>query len=301
MSDANTSPDPSAFVQAGTGSANPRFRRLKIFARNPSAAAGAAFLLVVAGLALAAPILFPGDPLAIVAKPFIWPGQNAGFPLGTDALGHDVLAGLLHGARISLAVGLAATAGSLFLGILVGAAAGYFGGGIDDAATRVVELFQTIPNFVLLVVIVAIVEPSITTVTVAMALIMWPTVARLTRAEFRSIREKDFVMAARSLGCGPGWIIFREILPNALPPIVVTSSVMVASAILMESGLSFMGLGDPNAVSWGSMIGAGRELIRTAWYLTAIPGLAIVLTVLALNLVGDGLNDALNPRLNSGR
>jgi peptide/nickel transport system permease protein len=135
----------------------------------------------------------------------------------------------------------------------------------------------------------------------AIGLITWPTIARLVRAEFRSLREKEFVLAARSLGYGHARIIFREILPNALPPIIVTSSVMVASAILMESALSFLGLGDPNAVSWGSMIGAGRELLRTAWYLTALPGLVIVLAVLSLNLIGDGLNDALNPRFSGDR
>jgi peptide/nickel transport system permease protein len=154
---------------------------------------------------------------------------------------------------------------------------------------------------VLLVVLVAIAQPTAPTIIVAIAIVSWPMVARLTRAEFRAIREKDFVMAARSLGYGHARIIFREILPNALPPLIVTSSVMVASAILMEAALSFMGLGDPNVVSWGSMIGEGREEIRTAWYLSALPGLAIVLTVLALNLIADGLNDALNPRFSEER
>nr|WP_234894054.1 ABC transporter permease [Sinorhizobium meliloti] len=237
----------------------------------------------------------------MVGKPFLWPGQDPGFPLGTDSLGRDVLAGILHGSRISLFVGLMATALGLTFGVFVGAIAGYFGGWIDDLLVRLIEIFQTLPSFVLLVVLVAIVQPSATTVTLAIAVISWPTVARLTRAEFRAIREKDFVMAARSLGFGDGRIIFCEILPNALPPIIVTSSVMVATAILMESALSFMGLGDPNVVSWGSMIGTGRELVRTAWYLTALPGLAIVFTVLALNLIGDGLNDALNPRFTQDR
>jgi peptide/nickel transport system permease protein len=144
---------------------------------------------------------------------------------------------------------------------------------------------------------VAIVQPSVGTESFAIAIVTWPTVARLTRAEFRSIREKDFVMAARSLGYGHLRIILSEILPSALPPIIVTASVMVASAILMESALAFMGLGDPNIVSWGSMIGSGREFLRTAWYLSALPGIAIMLTVLALNLIGDALNDALNPRV----
>ncbi|NHT75577.1 peptide/nickel transport system permease protein [Rhizobium sp. PP-F2F-G38] len=276
-------------------------RALTVFLTNPNALFGAGFLAFVILVALAAPILYPEDPLSMVARPFLWPGQDPAYPLGTDGLGRDVLAGILHGARISLFVGLFATVLGLTFGVLVGATAGYFGGWVDDVLVRLIEIFQTLPSFVLLVVLVAIAQPSATTVTLAIAIISWPTVARLTRAEFRAIREKDFVVAARSLGYGHGRIIFHEILPNALPPIIVTSSVMVATAILMESALSFMGLGDPNVVSWGSMIGTGRELVRTAWYLTALPGLAIVFTVLALNLIGDGLNDALNPRFSQDR
>jgi len=276
-------------------------RELKVFLANYNALFGTAILLLVALSALFAPLLYPGDPLEMVARPFLWPGQNPTYPLGTDSMGRDVLAGIVHGARISLTVGLAATALGLTAGIAIGAVAGYFGGLVDDVLVKFIEIFQTIPSFVLLVVLVAIAQPTTATVTGAIAIVSWPTVARLTRAEFRAIREKDYVLAARSLGFGHGRIIFREILPNALPPLIVTSSVMVASAILMESALSFMGLGDPNRVSWGSMIGAGRDVIRTAWYLTALPGLAIVFTVLALNLIGDGLNDALNPRFSEDR
>ena len=276
-------------------------RELRLFLSNPNAIIGLVILALVVGAALLAPVLFPTDPLAMIGKPLLWPGQDPGFPLGTDSLGRNVLAGIVHGARISLTVGLLATALGLSFGIVIGAVAGYFGGWVDDLAVRFIEIFQTLPGFVLLVVLVAIAQPSALTITVAIAIISWPLVARLTRAEFRAIREKDYVMAARSLGYGHTRIIFREILPNALPPLIVTSSVMLASAILMESALSFMGLGDPNVVSWGSMIGAGRELIRTAWYLTALPGIAIVLTVLALNLIGDGLNDALNPRFAEDR
>lgn len=276
-------------------------RELRIFLSNPNALFGIVFLGLVVAAALAAPLVFPGDPLGMVAKPFLWPGQDPAYPLGTDSMGRNVLAGIIHGARISLFVGLAATALGLTFGVLVGAVAGYFGGWVDNLLMRFIEIFQTLPNFVLLVVLVAIAQPSAATVTVAIAIVSWPTVARLTRAEFRAIREKDYVIAARSLGFRHPRIIFQEILPNALPPLIVTSSVMVATAILMESALSFMGLGDPNVVSWGSMIGSGRELIRTAWYLTALPGLAIVFTVLALNLIGDGLNDALNPRFSEDR
>jgi peptide/nickel transport system permease protein len=272
-------------------------RALRAVLHNPTALSGLAILGLVAAAALAAPSLYPDDPLSMVAQPFLWPGQDPAYPLGTDSLGRDVAAGLAHGARVSLLVGFAAASIGLALGVLVGAVAGYGGGRIDRALGRLIALFQTIPAFILLVVLVAIAHPSIPAITLAIGATSWPVVARLTRAEFRSLREKDFVTAARGLGYGPVRIVLSEILPNALPPIVVTASVMVASGILMESALSFMGLGDPNVVSWGSMIGAGREVLRSAWYLTAIPGLAIVLTVLALNLVGDGLNDALNPRL----
>ncbi|PLU00200.1 ABC transporter permease [Sinorhizobium medicae] len=263
-------PDARSQPTAAVAFTNGR-RALKVFLANPNALFGTAFLALVIAVALLAPVLYPDDPLSMVGKPFLWPGQDPAFPLGTDSLGRDVLAGILHGSRISLFVGLMATALSLTFGVFVGAIAGYFAGWVDDLLVRLIEIFQTLPSFVLLVVLVAIVQPSATTVTLAIAVISWPTVARLTRAEFR------------------------------LPPIIVTSSVMVATAILMESALSFMGLGDPNVVSWGSMIGTGRELVRTAWYLTALPGLAIVFTVLALNLIGDGLNDALNPRFTQDR
>ena len=276
--------------------ARQRHRALRVFRRNPLGLAAAVFLAIMVALALAAPMLYPEDPLAMVARPFLWPGQNAAYPLGTDSLGRDVAAGVVWGARISLLVGFSAMAISATLGLLVGAVAGYFGGRIDDLLVKFIEIFQTPPSFVLLVVLVAIAQPAVSTVIGAVALVTWPTTARLVRAEFRSLREKDYVLAARSLGYGSARIVFREILPNALPPLIVTSSVLVATAILMESALSFLGLSDPNVVSWGSMIGAGRELLRTAWYLSAIPGVAIVLTVLALNLLGDALNDALNPR-----
>ena len=296
-------PDAARATSADVAQALPASgrRALRVFLRNPTAMVGCAFLVAITLIALAAPWLYPGDPLDMVAQPFVWPGQGAEYLLGTDSMGRDVAAGIAHGARVSLLVGVSATLIGLTLGIAVGAVSGYFGGWVDDALQRIVVLFQTIPSFILLVVLVSIAQPSIRTIVLAIGLVTWPTVARLVRAEFRSLRQKDFVLAARSLGYGSARIIAREILPNALPPIIVTSSVMVASAILMESALSFMGMGDPNVISWGSMIGAGRELLRTAWYLTAAPGLAIVFAVLAFNLIGDGLNDALNPRFTQER
>ena len=278
-----------------------RHRALRAFLANPTAVLGLGVLSLVLILALAAPFLFPDDPLSMVARPLLWPGQNPRFPLGTDTLGRDVLAELAHGSRVSLLIGATATLVSLAAGILVGALAGYFGGRTDDVLVKLIEIFQTMPGFILLIVLVAIAQPSVPAITLAIGAVSWPPVARLVRGEFRSLREMEFVMAARGLGYGHARIIIREILPNALPPVIVMASVTVATAILMESALSFMGLGYPNVISWGGMIGAGREMLRTAWYLSALPGLAIVLTVLALNLIGDGLNDALNPRLSVER
>jgi peptide/nickel transport system permease protein len=285
----------AAGARRGAGTAPPR-RAWRVFVRTVPAMGGVVVLLAVAAMALLAPVIHPGDPLEIVARPFQWPGDASGPLLGTDALGRDVLAGIVHGSRVSLVVGISATVIGLTLGILVGAVAGYFGGRVDTILVRLIELFQTLPQFVLVVVLLAIVQPSITTITLSIGIVTWPVVARLVRAEYRSLREREFVVAARAAGYGDARIMVYEILPNALSPVIVTSSVMVASAILMESALSFLGLGDPNLVSWGTMIGAGRESLRTAWFLSAIPGVAIVLVVLALNFIGEGLNDALNPR-----
>lgn len=283
---------------AGTASATARGRGIgRALLRNPSALAGLLLLAAFLLLAVFAGHLFPGDPLDMVAAPFEWPGTDHEYWLGTDSLGRDVAAGIAHGTRVSLLIGAASAAIGLVIGTLVGAAGGFFGGLIDDVLVRITELFQTIPSFLLVIVIVAIGRPSVTIIALAIGVASWPTVARIVRAEFRTLRQADFVLAARSQGFSNARIIFGEILPNALPPVIVTASVMVASAILIESSLSFLGMGDPNVVSWGGMIGSGRDSLRTAWYLTAVPGAAIVLAVLALNLLGDGLNDALNPRL----
>jgi peptide/nickel transport system permease protein len=285
-------------AQLDQGSRAParRGRRLRAFARNPAFVAGSIILAIFVLMAVFADVLFPGDPFDMVGQPVLWPGADPEFPLGTDSLGRDVLAGLVHGARVSLLVGVVAAAIGLAIGTVVGALAGFFGGWVDTWLLRIVELFQTTPTFLLVVVIVAIGEPTVQTIAVAIGIASWPTVARLVRAQFRSLREADFVMAARSLGYGNIRIIVQEIMPNALPPIIVAASVMIANAILTEAGLSFLNMRDPNLISWGGMIGAGRDLLRTAWFLTALPGVAIALAVLSLNLVGDGLNEILNPR-----
>jgi peptide/nickel transport system permease protein len=278
------------------GALRRRYRLLHASLRNPSFMVGLVLLLTVLAVAVLADRLFPGDPQDMVGTPALWPGEDAAFPLGTDSLGRNVASGLAHGARASLLVGVAAASIGLTIGTLIGAFAGYFGGWLDAVLVRVTELFQTVPTFLLVIVIVAIGQPSATVIVLAIGIAGWPTVARLVRAQFASLREAEFITAARSLGYGAPRIIFHEILPNALAPIIVIGSVMVANAILTEAGLSFLNMGDPNIISWGSMIGDGRPLLRTAWFLCALPGAAIALTVLALNLVGDGLNDVLNPR-----
>ncbi|OGA01310.1 MAG: ABC transporter permease, partial [Betaproteobacteria bacterium RIFCSPLOWO2_02_FULL_62_17] len=265
--------------------------------RKTSAVIGLALLLLVMLVALVGPWLVSSDPWDIVVRPFLWPGEDPEFPLGSDILGRDILSGIVHGARVSLQIGLAATAAALGIGVTVGAVAGYFRGWPDDLLMRITELFQTIPTFLLAVVLVAIFKPSMLTIIVVISAVTWPAVARLVRAEFLSLREREFVQSCVVIGMSEARIIFQQILPNCLAPIIVMSSILVASAILTESGLSFLGLGDPNLMSWGTMIGIGREAMRTAWYMSALPGIAIVITVLALNLVGEGLNDALNPRL----
>lgn len=267
------------------------------FRRNRAALAGLFVLFCVLLMALSATRLFPGTPWDMVAAPFIWPGQERELLLGTDMLGRDLASGLFHGARVSLMVGFVATLVAVFVGTSIGALAGYYRGWVDDLLMRFTELFQTIPQFIFAIVVVAILSPSVLNVIVAIALVSWPSVARLVRGEFLALREREFVQASIAIGMGDLRIIVTQILPNALGPIIVTGSLMVATAILTEGGLAFLGLGDPNIMSWGTIIGGGRDALRSAWYITAIPGLAIMLTVLALNLVGEGLNDALNPRL----
>lgn len=270
---------------------------LTLFCRNRSAVLGLVILALVVSMAVIAPLLFPGNPFALVGKPMTPP--SSGHLLGTDVLGRDVMAGILFGARTSLMIGLIATAVSVAIGTVVGGAAGYYGGRVDHLLMRLTEFFQIIPNFILAIVVVATLTPSIRNIIIAIALVTWPGVARLVRGEFISLRNREFVQACVCIGMSDLRIIALQILPNCLTPIIIIGSLMVATAILVESGLSFLGLGDPNVMSWGFMVGSGRTVLRTAWWVCAFPGIAILLTVLAINLVGEGLNDALNPRLRS--
>jgi len=267
------------------------------FARNRGAVMGLAIVVLVAAMALLAPLVYPGDPLRLAAPPRLWPFERVEFPLGSDRLGRDMVALLLHGARVSLLIGVIASAAATLIGCAMGALAGYYGGWTDDLLMRVTELFQTIPSFLFALVLVAVLGPALSSVILAISLVTWPAIARLVRAEFLSLREREFVLSCRAVGMGDARIILTQMLPNALPPVIVMSSVIVAVAILVESALSFLGLGDPNVPSWGTVIGDGRQVLRTAWYICLIPGLAILLSVLGINLVGEGLNDALNPRL----
>jgi peptide/nickel transport system permease protein len=264
----------------------------------PPALTGAIILLAVLIGALAAPVLFPAGPWPAVGTPYTPPFGSFAQPFGTDTLGRDVAAGLLYGARVSLTIAIVATIAALSIGVLVGATAGYVQGWGDDVLMRITEIFQTIPNFIFVIVLVVIFQPSIVAIISAIAIVSWPPIARLVRAEFMSLRNREFVLSCRLVGVPPLKIIFAEILPNCLSPVIVTSSIMVATAVLLEAGLSFLGLGDPNVISWGTMVAIGRPALRTAPYLSIFPGIAIFLTVVAINLVGEALNEALDPRRN---
>lgn len=291
-------PGVKAWLQAqsapGRRGAEPGAWRLLL--RRPAGVIGLVALALPVSGALLAGWIYPGDPLHTVAAPLLLPGQDLAYPLGTDSIGRDVAAMLLHGAYTSLSVGLLATVIGLVIGTVFGSLAGYFGGWIDAVLMRVTELFQATPMFLFIVALVALLQPSATMIALAIGLTSWESLARLVRAEFRQMLQSDFVVAARSFGFGRWWIIVREILPNVMPSIIVMISFKVASAIFMESGLAFLGLGDVNTASWGGMINEGRDFIRTAWFLTVVPTAAIILTVLSLNLIGDALNDVLNPR-----
>ncbi|WP_410015558.1 ABC transporter permease [Sodalis sp. C49] len=277
--------------------AAPRLALLRRFCRHRGAVCGALIVLVIAAAALLAGWLYPVDPLRIVAMPEIWPFTDWRYPLGTDSLGRDITALIVHGARATLLIGLVASLVATTLGVAVGAAAAWFGGWIDEVLMRIAELFQIIPNVVFVLTVVAVLGPRIENIIIAVGLVSWQPIARLTRAEFLSFKDREFVLACRACGMGNLRIALGEILPNVMPPVIVLSSLVVAGAILYESVISFLGLGDPNLASWGRLVGEGRTLIRSSWYICAVPGVAIMLAVLALNLIGDGLNDALNPKL----
>lgn len=272
---------------------------MKTFAQrffgNPRVFIAGAWLLFVMLVAIFAGVLSPADPFMIVGKPFQEPfGKHL---LGTDSLGRDVLSGLVHGARTTLLISVIATVAAVAFGMLVGAVAGFWGGLVDDVLMRLTEFFQTIPSFLFALVLIAVLSPSASNLVIAIATVSWPPIARVMRGEVLSVKAREFVQAAVVAGQRDPAILLWQVMPNTLSPLIVTGSLLVATAILVESALSFLGLGAPNLMSWGFMIGSGRSFLRDAWWLVTIPGLVILVTVLSINLVGEGLNDALNPRL----
>nr|WP_196108273.1 MULTISPECIES: ABC transporter permease [unclassified Ochrobactrum] len=268
----------------------------KRYFRTGEGITGTILLALLVLVALAAPLVFPGDPLSIVATPLLQPLENSHFLFGTDRLGRDVLAELFYGARTSLGVGLAAALASIVLGSIVGTLAGFAGGIIDEVLMRITEAFQTVPGFLLALALTSIAGPSLPVLIAAIALSSWTQAARLTRGQVLSIRESDYVASARVIGMHPMEIAFRQILPNALPPVLALAPVIVASAILIEAALSFLGLGDPNRVTWGGMIAEGRTVLRSAPWLSILPGLALAMTVVGVYLAGEGLTNAISRR-----
>lgn len=259
-------------------------------------AVGVVLLLLLIAAALLAPTLFPGDPLAIVGQPLTPPFTDPSFPLGTDRLGRDVLAELFHGTRTSLLIAMAAAVTATVIGIVVGTLAGFLGGIVDEVLMRITDAFQTVPSFLLALALVSVTGPTVPTIVLAIAAGAWTGPARIVRAETLSLRERDFVASARVIGMRPVEIAFREILPNALTPVISLAAVIVAAAILVEAALSFLGLADPNRVTWGSMISEGRSVLRSAPSLSIVPGLALVVMVVAVHLLGRGLAAALRAR-----
>ena len=269
----------------------------RVYRRNLFALVGLLGLLLIIITALLGPYIYTVDPFEIIWAPLTPPGEEANLPLGTDYLGRDILAGLIHGAAPTLLVGVTAALITVVIGLLVGCFAGFYGGFIDDALMRFTEFFQVLPALLFSMVILTLFGPSLPLVALAIGIISWPPTARLARAEFLKIKNFEYVMAARSIGAENSRLIWKVILPNALPPLIVSATLTIGGAILFEAALSFLGLSDPNIMSWGLMIGGSREYFIDAWWTVTFPGFAIFITVLCVSLVGDGLNDAFNPRL----
>ncbi|WP_339635408.1 ABC transporter permease [uncultured Sneathiella sp.] len=278
-------------------SQSPLREALRAFRQSWAGMLGILILILVILFTFAGPFFYPVDPFEIVWAPLTPPGTAEQAPLGTDYLGRDILAGLIHGGSATLYVGLAAGFITITIGILIGAFAGFYRGMVDELLMRVTEFFQVLPALLFAMVLVTLFSPTIYVIALAIGIVSWPTTARLTRAEFLRIRNLEYVNAARSIGARNQRIIWRVILPNALAPLIVAATLTIGIAILFEAGLSFLGLGDPNVFSWGLMIGAGREYILDGWWVVTLPGFMIFLTVLGFSLVGDGLNDAFNPKL----
>lgn len=263
---------------------------------NRMALTGAGIVLAMFAMAAAATFV-NSDPAAIDVSQSLLPPSLA-HPLGTDDLGREVLVRMLYGARISLLVGFVAVGISTLIGIVLGAVAGYYGGWVDALVMRFVDIMLCFPTFFLILAVIAFLDPSIWNIMIVIGLTSWMGVARLIRAEFLSLRQRDFVLAAQALGASDLRLIFRHILPNAMSPVLVSATLGVAGAILTESALSFLGIGvQPPTPSWGNMLIIGKQTLGSAWWLSVFPGVAILITVLGYNLLGEGVRDALDPRL----
>lgn len=269
---------------------------LRLYARNKPAIVGLYIIIFLMFIAIFANILAPYDFYKLNASERLVHPSNRHF-LGTDNLGRDVLSGIILGSRISLFIGFTSVGISAIIGTIVGSISAYYGGNIDSILMRITELFIVTPTFFLILIIVAIFGSSIWNVMIIIGITSWSGTARLIRGEILSLKNQDFVEAARATGASDLRILFRHILPNAFYPVLVSASMSVAGAILTESGLSFLGLGDPNHITWGQMLNLAQRYLRTAWWVATFPGLAILIAVLSFNLIGDGLSDALNPRL----
>jgi len=265
--------------------------------RNRLAISGLALVLGLCAAALLAHWLAPYDPDFIDLKQVLMPPSPAHL-LGTDTLGRDVLSRIIFGARVSLLVGFVAVGIATLIGVLVGALAGYYGGALDQILMRLVDLMLCFPTIFLILAVIAVLGPNIWNIMAVIGLTSWMGVARLVRAEFLSLREREFVVAARALGASDARLIWRHLLPNALTPVMVSATLGVAGAILVESSLSFLGLGvQPPTPSWGNMLTMGKDNIEIAWWLSVFPGLAILVTVMSYNLLGEGIREAIDPRL----
>ncbi|QDL38443.1 ABC transporter permease [Rhodoferax sediminis] len=275
---------------------HPTVEALRMFVRNPSAIVGIVLFLFVLVVSIAGPWLYPADPFEIRAAP-LTPPFTADAWLGSDYLGRDVLTTLIYGGRATLLIGAFAALLSVVIGITLGAFSGYYGGKVDAVLMRITEFFQVLPALLFAMVVVTLFSPTLVTVTIAIGIVSWTGTARLTRAEFLKYRGLEFVRAERAIGARNSRIIWKVILPNALPPLIVSAALAIGAAILFAAGLSFLGLGDPNEMSWGLMIGSSRQYVLSCWWAVTFPGAAIFVTVLAISLIGDGLNDALNPKL----
>ena len=277
--------------------APPNRQALRLFLRNKAAVFGLVLFVAILLMTVFGPMFYDNEPDDIVARPLSSPGAENAPTLGTDYLGRDVLAGVVSGGRVSLLVAAMAALMVVFIGVTIGAVAGYYGGWVDSALMRFTEFFQVLPALLFAMVVVALFTPSIRTIAIAIGLVAWPSIARLTRAEFLRLKNMEYVKAARAIGASDWSIMWKVIFPNALPPLIVSASLLMGAALLFEAGLAFLGLSDPNTLSWGLMIGLNRANFLSAWWTVTFPGLAIFLTVLSFSLIGDGLQDAFNPKL----